>query len=117
MKKHKAESGSVVIKEIKTGKILTAADAPSVDPNNPGKVDGADRGSRIFTDVFEPGSTAKMVTAAALLDQGLVTPDQEFTVPDTWQAPNGEEVRASSPRTPERSSPVRRSPRRSGTST
>ncbi|MEW1986856.1 penicillin-binding protein 2 [Brevibacterium casei] len=97
VKKHKAESGSVVIKEIKTGKILTAADAPSVDPNNPGKVDGADRGSRIFTDVFEPGSTAKMVTAAALLDQGLVTPDQEFTVPDTWKAPNGEEFRDSSP--------------------
>ncbi|MCT1551508.1 peptidoglycan D,D-transpeptidase FtsI family protein [Brevibacterium casei] len=97
VKKHKAESGSVVIKEIKTGKILTAADAPSVDPNNPGKVDGTDRGSRIFTDVFEPGSTAKMVTAAALLDQGLVTPDQEFTVPDTWKAPNGEEFRDSSP--------------------
>ncbi|RAD64264.1 penicillin-binding protein 2, partial [Burkholderia multivorans] len=34
---------------------------------------------------------------AALLDQGLVTPDQEFTVPDTWKAPNGEEFRDSSP--------------------
>ncbi|MDN5586133.1 MAG: penicillin-binding protein 2 [Brevibacterium sp.] len=96
-KEHEAESASIVIKDIKTGKILTAADAPSVDPNSPGKVDGTDRGSRIFTDVFEPGSTAKMVTAAALLDQGLVTPEQEFTVPDTWKAPNGEEFRDSSP--------------------
>lgn len=97
VKKNKAESGSVVVKEIKTGNLVAAADAPSVDPNNPGKVDGADRGSRIFTDVFEPGSTAKMVTAAALLDQGLVTPDQQFTVPDKWKAPNDEEFRDSSP--------------------
>ncbi|MDN5713198.1 MAG: penicillin-binding protein 2, partial [Brevibacterium aurantiacum] len=96
-KKHEAESASIVIKDIKTGKILTAADAPSVDPNSPGKVDGEDRGSRIFTDVFEPGSTAKMVTAAALLDQGLVTPEQEFTVPDKWKAPNDEEFRDSHP--------------------
>ncbi|GAA1842236.1 peptidoglycan D,D-transpeptidase FtsI family protein [Brevibacterium marinum] len=94
---HEAESASIVVKDIKTGKILTAADAPSVDPNSPGKVDGTDRGSRIFTDVFEPGSTAKMVTAAALLDQGLVTPEQEFTVPDKWKAPNGEEFRDSAP--------------------
>ena len=96
-KKHEAESASIVIKDIETGKILTAADAPSVDPNSPGKVDGTDRGSRIFTDVFEPGSTAKMVTAAALLDQGLVTPEQEFTVPDKWKAPNDEEFRDSHP--------------------
>ncbi|KAB1949436.1 MULTISPECIES: peptidoglycan D,D-transpeptidase FtsI family protein [Brevibacterium] len=94
-KKHKAESASIVIKEVKTGRIITAADAPTVDPNSPGKVDGDDRGSRIFTDIFEPGSTAKMVTAAALLDQGLVTPEQEFTVPDTWTAPNDEEFRDS----------------------
>ena len=96
-KEHEAESASIVIKDIETGKILTAADAPSVDPNSPGKVGGTDRGSRIFTDVFEPGSTAKMVTAAALLDQGLVTPEQEFTVPDKWKAPNGEEFRDSHP--------------------
>ncbi|MDN6665984.1 MAG: penicillin-binding protein 2 [Brevibacterium sp.] len=96
-KKHEAESASIVIKDIRTGEILTAADAPSVDPNSPGKVDGDDRGSRIFTDVFEPGSTAKMVTAAALLDQGLVTPEQEFAVPDKWKAPNGEEFRDSHP--------------------
>ena len=96
-KENEAESASIVIKDIETGKILTAADAPSVDPNSPGKVGGTDRGSRIFTDVFEPGSTAKMVTAAALLDQGLVTPEQEFTVPDKWKAPNGEEFRDSHP--------------------
>ena len=93
--KHKAESGSIVVKEIKTGRILAAADAPTVDPNSPGKVDADDRGSRIFTDVFEPGSTAKMVTAAALLDQGLVDPEDEFTVPYKWKAPNDEEFRDS----------------------
>lgn len=94
-KKHKAESATIVVKEVKTGRIITAADAPSVDPNSPGAVDAVDRGSRIFTDVFEPGSTAKMVTAAALLDQGKVTPEQRFTVPDKWKAPNDEEFRDS----------------------
>lgn len=97
VKKHKAESGSVVVTEVKTGRILVAADAPSVDPNAPGRVDAAARGSRIFTDVFEPGSTAKMVTAAALLDTGKVTPEQQFTVPYKWKAPNDEEFRDSHP--------------------
>lgn len=96
VEEHEAEWGSVVITEVGTGRVLVAAEAPSVDPNDPGAVDGEDRGSRIFTGMFEPGSTAKMITAAALIEEGLVTPSTEFTVPDTWQAPNGEKFRDSS---------------------
>lgn len=94
--KHEAEWASVVIAEVGTGRILAAAEAPSVDPNDPGAVDAEDRGSRIFTGMFEPGSTAKMITAAALIEEGLVTPTTEFTVPDRWTAPNDEEFRDSS---------------------
>ncbi|GAA4285269.1 penicillin-binding protein 2 [Brevibacterium daeguense] len=96
VKKHDAEWGSIVIEDVGTGRIITAAEAPSVDPNNPGAVDAEDRGSRIFTGMFEPGSTAKMITAAALIEEGLVTPETEFIVPDTWKAPNDEEFRDSS---------------------
>lgn len=96
VEEHEAEWGSVVIEEIGTGRILAVADAPTVDPNDPGAVDGEDRGSRSFTGLFEPGSTAKMITAAALIEEGLVTPTTEFTVPDTWTADNDEEFRDSS---------------------
>lgn len=97
VKKHKAEWGSVVIEEIGTGRLIAIAQAPTVDPNDPTGVDGPDRGSRAFTDSFEPGSTAKVVTAAALIEEGLVKPDSHFTVPDKWKADNGEEFRDSSP--------------------
>lgn len=96
VKKHEAEWGTVTIFEVGTGRIIAAAEAPSVDPNNPGKADAEDRGSRIFSGSFEPGSTAKMVTAAALLDTGKATPTDKFVVPDKWKAPNGEEFRDSS---------------------
>lgn len=94
---HEAEWASIVMMDMRTGKILAAAEAPSVDPNDPGAVDAEDRGSRVFTAAFEPGSTAKMITVAGLLEEGLHTPTDEFTVPDEWTAPNGEEFRDSSP--------------------
>ncbi|GAA2106605.1 penicillin-binding protein 2 [Brevibacterium salitolerans] len=97
VKEHKAEWGTVVITEVGTGRILAAAEAPSVDPNNPGGADAPDRGSRVFSAAFEPGSTSKMVTVAGLLEEGLATPEDEFVVPDTWKAANGEEFRDSSP--------------------
>lgn len=96
VKKHEADWGSVTIFDVETGRIIAAAEAPSVDPNNPSKVDAEDRGSRIFSGFFEPGSTSKMITAAALLDTGKATPTDEFVVPDTWTAPNGEKFRDSS---------------------
>ncbi|GAA2005787.1 penicillin-binding protein 2 [Brevibacterium samyangense] len=90
VKEHKAEWGSIVISEAETGKILTVAEAPSVDPNDFGSADPGATGSRSFTALFEPGSTAKMITAAGLIEEGLVTPESEFTVPYEWTAPNDE---------------------------
>ena len=72
------ESGTVVVTEVKTGKVLVAAEYPTVDPNN---VDGTAanfRGSQIFTSTFEPGSTFKAFTAAALVDAGAATPETTF---------------------------------------
>ena len=93
---HEAEWASIVMTDVQTGKILAAAESPSVDPNDPSGVDAEDRGSRVFTAAFEPGSTAKMITVAGLLEEGLHTPTSEFTVPDKWTAPNDEEFRDSS---------------------
>jgi cell division protein FtsI (penicillin-binding protein 3) len=75
VKGERADWGSAVIVEAKTGKLLAAAEYPSVDPNNPLATDGVDRRSRIFQALFEPGSTLKTVTAATAIDQGKATPE------------------------------------------
>lgn len=96
VRKHQAEWGTVVIQEAGTGRILAAAESPTVDPNNPGKSRAEDRGSRAFTANFEPGSTAKLITASALIDSGKASIDSQYVVPDQWEAPNGEVFRDSS---------------------
>ncbi len=80
--KSNAESGAVIVTESKTGQVLAIADDPTYDANKPGEVkDEDDLGSRALSDVYEPGSVAKSLTFAALLDQGLVTPRTRIKVP------------------------------------
>lgn len=79
--KLRADWGTAVVIEVKTGKVLVAADAPSYDPNEPGKSSVENRGSRVFRSSFEPGSTMKMVTAAISIDQGKATPETQFVAP------------------------------------
>lgn len=77
----RADWGSAVVVEVKTGKVLVAAEAPTVDPNQPGKSKAQDRGARVFQAVFEPGSTLKTVTAAITIDQGKATPETRTIAP------------------------------------
>ncbi len=81
VKSERADWGSAVVIEVKTGKILAAAEAPSVDPNAPGKSAAADRMARIFQAVFEPGSTLKTVTAATAVDTGYASPVTQVVAP------------------------------------
>ncbi|WP_018156282.1 peptidoglycan D,D-transpeptidase FtsI family protein [Demetria terragena] len=74
-------SGTAVVLDAKTGKLLSAASYPSFDPNNMGSAEGFLQ-SRPFTEVYEPGSTSKAITMAAALDQGLVTEKTKVTVPN-----------------------------------
>jgi len=90
-----ADWGAVYVAEAETGNILALAESPSVDPNDPGASPAEDRGSRALSDVFEPGSTAKVVTAAAVLEEGLVTPTTEFEVPYRYTTANGQTFRDS----------------------
>ena len=77
----KAESGAVVVMDSRTGELLALADYPTFDANNPGKSPKADRGSRALSDVYEPGSVEKVLTASSLLNAGKVTPRTRFIVP------------------------------------
>lgn len=84
----RADWASAVIIETKTGRILTAAEAPSVDPNDPGKLSADDRRARVFQFAFEPGSTLKTITAATVVDTGMGDPYTQAVVPYSWTVPN-----------------------------
>lgn len=68
------------------GSVAGVAEAPSVDPNNPIGVDPEFRGSRSFTEAYEPGSTFKTIAMAAMIDAGLVTPEQQLVVPYQYRS-------------------------------
>ncbi|WP_156045127.1 peptidoglycan D,D-transpeptidase FtsI family protein [Herbidospora cretacea] len=80
-----ARSGSVIVMDVKTGQILAMANAPEVDLRNWQATRAEDRGNKAAAEVFEPGSTNKVITAAAALEAGVVAPSTLFTVPDNIQ--------------------------------
>ncbi|WP_456049241.1 peptidoglycan D,D-transpeptidase FtsI family protein [Actinomadura craniellae] len=76
-----SRSGSVIVMDPRNGHILAMATAPGFDPNDFGKARPADLNNRAVTEAFEPGSTSKVITAAAVLEKGVVRPDTVFRVP------------------------------------
>jgi cell division protein FtsI (penicillin-binding protein 3) len=73
-----ADRGIVVMMQPQTGEVLAIGQYPPIAPNNFGKYDLQDQKLRAVTDVFEPGSVFKIVTASAALEHHLVKPDQRF---------------------------------------
>jgi cell division protein FtsI/penicillin-binding protein 2 len=67
--------------KVGTGEILALANVPDFDPNKPGTFSDDARRNRALTDVYEPGSAYKIVTASAALEEHIVTPKTSFTVP------------------------------------
>lgn len=84
-----ADSGSILVVEVDTGKIRAAAEYPSIDLNDVASSDPADRGSRLFRYSYEPGSTFKPVTAATAIEAGGLTPLSTAWSPDRMEFPNG----------------------------
>src|SRR5690606_27457783 len=68
-----ARSGSVIVMEVRTGRIVAMANAPEPDLNNWQDVPPEQRANRAVSEVFEPGSTNKVITAAAAIEAGVVT--------------------------------------------
>ena len=73
-----AKAASAVLLDPGTGQILALANRPTFDPRASGKSQADARRNRAVTDSFEPGSTFKIVSASAALEQGTVTPEQRF---------------------------------------
>lgn len=78
VKENEAEGGIVVMLEPHTGEILALAQYPRLNPANFGKASRENQKLRAVTDMVEPGSVFKIVTAAAALENELVPPERKF---------------------------------------
>jgi cell division protein FtsI (penicillin-binding protein 3) len=76
-----ADSGTLVAISPKTGKILAIATYPSFDANKPGEAQDGVTVNHALVDAYEPGSTAKVITIAGLLNENLANPNTPFTIP------------------------------------
>ncbi|WP_084129968.1 penicillin-binding protein 2 [Demequina sp. NBRC 110055] len=85
-----ASHGFVTVEDTRTGEVYALADSGTVDPNDPGATDNESRSSRAIEDVFEPGSTAKAITMAAAIEEGVITPGSRFEVPYEYTTSNGQ---------------------------
>ena len=81
VKSSSAKSATVVVMDPKTGAIIAQASAPTFDPSKPitGKLDTIRNPA--VQDVYEPGSTGKVITMAAALEEKKTTPNSVYTVP------------------------------------
>lgn len=83
VKKWGAKSGSVVVMNPRTGEIYAMASAPGFNPNEYGTASADAIRNKAVTDAYEPGSTLKSVTAAAVVEEGYYTPESKFSLPPT----------------------------------
>ena len=78
MAETKAVSGTVVVANPHTGEILALANRPTFNPNNAGEITPPLLKDHAVSDVFEPGSTFKLVTISAALEEKVTRPDEVF---------------------------------------
>jgi cell division protein FtsI (penicillin-binding protein 3) len=76
MRETRARAASAIVLDPATGEVLALANRPTADPNHYGHSTPDQRRNRAVVEVYEPGSTFKVVTAAALLDAGAVVPSE-----------------------------------------
>ncbi|HUY10799.1 MAG TPA: penicillin-binding protein 2 [Candidatus Dormibacteraeota bacterium] len=83
VKAYHASSGVAIVMDPQTGGILALANLPHFDPNHFWRYSNADRRDRAVEDAYEPGSTYKLITAAAAIQSGKVTLASRFPSRDS----------------------------------
>lgn len=83
VEKSKADRGYVVVQNTRTGEVLAMANAPGFDPNDLSDANSAALGNAALQDAYEPGSTAKVMSMAAVIEQKAATPTTHVVVPNT----------------------------------
>lgn len=82
VRQSRADRGYVIVQDTRTGQVLAMANSPGFDPNDLSKADGEAMGNAAVQDAFEPGSTAKVMSMAAVLEQNVATPLTHVVVPN-----------------------------------
>ncbi|MDQ0712773.1 cell division protein FtsI (penicillin-binding protein 3) [Streptomyces luteogriseus] len=82
VKESAADRGYVIVQDTRTGQILAMANSPGFDPNDLSDADPAALGNAALQDAFEPGSTAKVMSMAAVLQENAATPGTHVVVPN-----------------------------------
>jgi cell division protein FtsI (penicillin-binding protein 3) len=80
-----ARGATAIVMDPRTGAILAMANAPTFDANAFTSAPAEARRNRAVTDLYEPGSTFKIVTVAAALEDNVVTPETSFRLAPTIQ--------------------------------
>jgi cell division protein FtsI/penicillin-binding protein 2 len=78
VRESRAKSGIAILMKPHTGELLAVASFPSFNPNRYGEFPESHRRNRSVTDVYEPGSTFKIVTAAAALEEGAASEEERI---------------------------------------
>ncbi|GCB50156.1 cell division protein ftsI [Peptidoglycan synthetase] [Streptomyces sp. NL15-2K] len=82
VKKSGADRGYVIVQDTRTGEVLAMANSPGFDPNDLSEARSADMGNAAVQDAFEPGSTAKVMSMAAVLEENVANPLTHVVVPN-----------------------------------
>ncbi|MGW7306541.1 peptidoglycan D,D-transpeptidase FtsI family protein [Streptomyces sp. NPDC054835] len=82
VRKSKADRGYVVVQDTRTGEVLAMANAPGFDPNDLSQANATAMGNAALQDAYEPGSTSKVMSMAAVLEEGAATAGTRVTVPN-----------------------------------
>jgi cell division protein FtsI/penicillin-binding protein 2 len=85
IEKYRADSGVVIIMEPKTSAVLAMAGYPNYNPDNYSEVESDDvYVNPAISKIYEPGSVFKLITFAAALDAGIITPETEYLDTDKF---------------------------------
>ncbi|MBR7839675.1 penicillin-binding protein 2, partial [Actinospica durhamensis] len=76
-----ADQATIVVMDPRSGAVLALASSPSYDPSDLSAATAAELGDAAVSEVFEPGSVAKVVTMSAELQQGVTNPGTKVVVP------------------------------------
>jgi len=92
MQERSPKSASIIVMDPDTGEILALANRPDFDPNKFHDYPAAARRNTAVADSYEPGSTFKIVTLAAALEEGVTNKEEQFYDPGYIKV-NGETIR------------------------
>ncbi|MET9519861.1 penicillin-binding transpeptidase domain-containing protein [Streptomyces sp. NPDC002994] len=82
VEKSGADRGYVIVQDTRTGEVLAMANSPGFDPNDLSQADAAAMGNAALQDAYEPGSTAKVMSMAAVLEENAAAPGTHVVVPN-----------------------------------